>query len=83
VDTTDTSLAQNVYYDMSYCLGCTEDDIDVKKAVDEVQEYYNMQDKRDWVEWGGKTLMFHLHVQIAIDKMDVEWAEQDLIDEVQ
>jgi hypothetical protein len=30
---------------MSYRLGCTEDDVDVKKAIDEAQEYYNTQEK--------------------------------------
>jgi hypothetical protein len=51
---------------MSYRLGRTEDDIDMKKAVDEVQGYYDAQDKREWVEWAGKTLMPQLHAQIAI-----------------
>jgi hypothetical protein len=32
---------------MSYRLGRTEDDIDVKKAVNEAQAYYNAQDKRE------------------------------------
>jgi hypothetical protein len=36
---------------MSYWLGHTEDDDEVKKAVDKVQEYYDVQDKREWVEW--------------------------------
>jgi hypothetical protein len=27
-----------------------EDDAKVKNAVDEVQGYYNVQDRRDWVE---------------------------------
>jgi hypothetical protein len=39
---------------MSYQLGCTEDDAEVKKAVDEVQEYYDVQEKREWVDWVGK-----------------------------
>jgi hypothetical protein len=46
---------------MSYRLGRTEDDINVKKVLDEVQEYYNAQEKREWVEWAGKTLMPQLH----------------------
>jgi hypothetical protein len=32
---------------MSYQLGCTEDDAEVKKAVDEAQEYYDAQDRRE------------------------------------
>jgi hypothetical protein len=39
---------------MSYRLGCTEDNTEVKKVVDEVQEYYNVQDKREWLNWAGK-----------------------------
>jgi hypothetical protein len=39
---------------MSYQLGRTEDDAEVKKAVDEVQEYYDVQEKREWVDWAGK-----------------------------
>jgi hypothetical protein len=35
---------------MSYRLGCMEDNAEVKKAVDEVQEYYDMQNKREWVD---------------------------------
>jgi hypothetical protein len=50
-----------------------EDDVNVKKVVDEAQEYYDVQDKREWVEWAGKTLMPHLHVQIA---MEWTWSGQ-------
>jgi hypothetical protein len=32
---------------MSYRLRRTEDDTEVKKAVDEVQEYYDAQEKRE------------------------------------
>jgi hypothetical protein len=53
VDTADQGLFQNTFYTMSYWLGYTEDDTEVKKAVDEAQEYYNAQDRRDWVEWAG------------------------------
>jgi hypothetical protein len=41
---------------MSYRLGCTEDNVDVKKVVNKAQEYYNAQEKREWVKWVGKTL---------------------------
>jgi hypothetical protein len=47
VDSTDANFAQNAYYEMSYHLGHMEDDTDVKKAVDEAQEYYDAQDKRE------------------------------------
>jgi hypothetical protein len=47
----------------------------VKKAIDEAQEYYDVQDRRDWVKWVGKMLMLHLHAQIAIEKADVARAE--------
>jgi hypothetical protein len=62
VDTADKKADQNVFYAMSYHLGCTEDDTEVKKAVDRVQEYYYVQDRRDWVEWADKTLMLCLCV---------------------
>jgi hypothetical protein len=62
---------------MSYQLGWTEDDAEVKKVVDDVQEYYNAQEKREWVEWAGEILMPHLHVQIAMEKADVVRAEQE------
>jgi hypothetical protein len=39
-----------------------EDDTEVSKVVNKVQEYYNVQDKREWVEWAGKTLMLCLYV---------------------
>jgi hypothetical protein len=60
---------------MSYRLGRTEDDAKVKKAVDEAQEYYNAQEKREWVQWVGKVLMPHLHAQIAMEKADAARAE--------
>jgi hypothetical protein len=50
---------------MSYCLGHTEDNVDIKKAVDEAQAYYNAQEKWEWVERAGKILMPQLHVQMA------------------
>jgi hypothetical protein len=31
---------------MSYQLGCMEDNTEVKKAVNKVQEYYDVQDRR-------------------------------------
>jgi hypothetical protein len=67
---------------MSYWLGCTEDDTEVSKAANEVQEYYDVQDKREWVEWAGKVLMLHLHVQIAMEKADAAWAEQEEAEEL-
>jgi hypothetical protein len=82
VDTTDTNLAQDAYYAMSYQLGCTEDGTEVKKVVDEAQEYYDAQDKREWVEWAGKTPMLRLHVQIAMEKADMARAEQEELEEM-
>jgi hypothetical protein len=79
---TDANFAQDAYYAMSYRLGRTEDDVDTKKALDKAQAYYNMQDKREWVEWVGKMLMLCLHAQIAMEKADAERAEQDTMDEV-
>jgi hypothetical protein len=52
----------------------------VKKALDKAQEYYNAQEKREWVEWAGKTLMPWLHAQIAMEKVDTARAEQDVMD---
>jgi hypothetical protein len=67
---------------MSYRLGCTEDDVDVKKAVDEAQVYYNAQEKREWVEWAGKILMPRLHAQMAMEQADAMRAEQEELEEM-
>jgi hypothetical protein len=61
-------------------IGCIEDDTEVKKAVDEAQEYHNVQDKREWVDWAGKILMPHLHVQVAMEKVDAVRVEQEEIE---
>jgi hypothetical protein len=68
---------------MSYCLARTEDDAEVKKAVDEAQGVYDAHGKQEWVEWAGKTLMPRMHVQIAMEKADEMRAEQDAMDEEQ
>jgi hypothetical protein len=67
---------------MSYQLGYTEDNAEVKKAVDETQEYYKVQDKREWVEWVGKVLMLRLHAQIAMEKADAMRVEQEELEEM-
>jgi hypothetical protein len=67
---------------MSYRLGCTEEDTKVQKVVDDIQEYFNVQEKREWVEWAGKTLMPCLHMQIAMEKADTARAEQEELDEL-
>jgi hypothetical protein len=59
-----------------------EEDTKVQMVVDNTQEYFNTQDKREWVEWAGKMLMPCLHAQIAIEKVDTEWAEQDAMDDM-
>jgi hypothetical protein len=66
---------------MSYRLGRTEDDIDVKK-VDEAQKYYNAQDKWEWVEWAGKILMPRLHAQMAMEQADAMRVEQEELEEM-
>jgi hypothetical protein len=63
-------------------LGRTEDDVDVKKAVDEAQADYNAQEKREWVEWAGKILMPRLHAQMAMEQADAMRAEQEDLDEM-
>jgi hypothetical protein len=63
-------------------LGRTKDDVDVKKAVDEAQVYYNAQEKREWVEWAGKILMPRLHVQMAMEQADAMRAEQEELEEM-
>jgi hypothetical protein len=82
VDVTDANLAQDDYYAMSYWLGHTEDDAKVNKALDEMQEYYNAQEKREWVEWVGKMLIPWLHAQIVMEKADVARAEQEKLEEM-
>jgi hypothetical protein len=63
-------------------LGRTEDDVDVKKAVDEAQVYYNAQEKREWVEWAGKILMPRLHAQMVMEQADAMRAEQEELEEM-
>jgi hypothetical protein len=57
-----------------------EDNAEVKKAIDEVQEFYDAQEKREWVKWAGKVLMPRLHVQIAMEKANTARAEQDVME---
>jgi hypothetical protein len=66
---------------MSYQLKRTEEDTEVKKAVNKAQAYYDAQDKREWVEWVGKTLMPHLHAQIVMERADEMRAEQEQLEE--
>jgi hypothetical protein len=66
---------------MLYRLACTEDDTEVKKAIDEVQGVYDLHGKREWVEWAGKTLMLWLHAQIEMERADTMRVEQDAIEE--
>jgi hypothetical protein len=68
---------------MSYRLGCTEDDAEVKKAVDEAQRVYDKRGKRESIEWAGKTLMPRVHAQIEMEKVDAMRAEQDAMEEEQ
>jgi hypothetical protein len=68
MDITDTYFVQNIYYCMSYHLIHTEDDVDVKNAVDEAQKYYNVQEKWGWVKWAGKILMPWLHAQMVMEQ---------------
>jgi hypothetical protein len=77
VDITDAYVVQNTYYRMSYRLGRTEDDVDMKNVVDDAQKYYNVQEKREWVEWAGKILMPRLHTQMAMEQVDATRAEQE------
>jgi hypothetical protein len=67
---------------MSYQLERTEEDTEVKKAVDKAQAYYDVQDKREWVEWAGKTLMPRLHAQIVMEKADEMRAEQEQLEDM-
>jgi hypothetical protein len=67
---------------MSYHLGCTEEDTEVKKAVDEAQGYYDVQEKREWVKWAGKMLMPCLHTQMAMEKVDAARAEQEELEKM-
>jgi hypothetical protein len=76
----DQHFGWNSIYDMSYWLGRIEDDTKVSKAVDEVQEYHDAQDKKEWVEWVGKVLMLHLHAQIVMEKADMVRAEQEEVE---
>jgi hypothetical protein len=59
-----------------------EEDAEVKKVLDKAQQYYDVQEKREWVEWAGKTLMPCLHTQIAVEKADTMRAEQEQLEEM-
>jgi hypothetical protein len=65
---------------MSYRLGCTEEDAEMQKAVNEAQDIYNAQGKREWVEWAGKTLMQRIHAQMAMETVDVVRVEQEQLE---
>jgi hypothetical protein len=66
---------------MSYHLARTEDDAEVKKAVNEAQGIFDTHGKREWVEWVGKTLMPCMNAQIAIERADAARAEQEALEE--
>jgi hypothetical protein len=66
---------------MSYNLSRTEDDAEVKKAIDKAQGVYDVHGKREWVKWAGKMLMPWLHAKIAMERVDTMRAEQDAIEE--
>jgi hypothetical protein len=65
---------------MSYRLGRTEDDVDLKKAV--VRRKHTTMRKREWVKWAGKILMPQLHAQMAMEQVDVMRAEQEELEEM-
>jgi hypothetical protein len=67
---------------MSYHMGCTEEDTEMHKAVNEAQGVYNAQGKREWVKCAGKTLMPHLHMQMVMEKADAARAEQEQSEEM-
>jgi hypothetical protein len=81
VDLTDVECDQDAYYKMSYQLSRTEDDTEVKNAVDEVQGVYDVRGKQEWVEWAGKTLLPRMYAQIEMERADAMRAEQDAIEE--
>jgi hypothetical protein len=59
-----------------------EDDAEVKKAIDEAQEYYDVHDRRDWVKWADKVLMPCLHAQIAMEKAGAVRVEKEELEEM-
>jgi hypothetical protein len=71
-----------MFYQLSYRLGRTEDDVNVKKVVDQAQAYYNAQEKREWVEWAGKILMPRLHTQMVMEQADTMRVEQEALEEM-
>jgi hypothetical protein len=58
-------------------LGCTEEDAKVKKAVDEAQEYYDTQDKREWVEWAAKEAELHEKEAVYIWQVNMKEINED------
>jgi uncharacterized protein YqcC (DUF446 family) len=68
---------------MSYQLSRTEDNAEVKNAVDEAQGVYDVRGKQEWVEWAGKTLMPRLYALIEMDRADAMRVEQEAMEEEQ
>jgi hypothetical protein len=58
-------------------LGRTEDDINVKKAVDEAQAYYNAQEKQEWVEWAMAESVAEGPVTTQVTTQDREAGESE------
>jgi hypothetical protein len=40
-----------------------------------VQDYFNNQNKREWVEWAGMILMLKLHAEMEMEKVAAKRAQ--------
>jgi hypothetical protein len=45
-----------------------------------VQEYFDIKDKREWVDWAGKILMLRLHAAIEMEKAVARIAEIEALE---
>jgi hypothetical protein len=62
-------------------LGRTKDNDDIKKVVNEAQAAFNGQEKQEWVDWAGKTLMQRMHTQMELGKWDEDITWQQAVND--
>jgi hypothetical protein len=55
-------------HDFAFSLGLAEDDQDIVAVIEEAWDYFNNQDKKEWVEWAGTILMPKLHAKMEMKK---------------
>jgi hypothetical protein len=69
----DIAMAKEINFEMwghdfAFSLGLAEDDQDIVAVIEEAWDYFNNQDKKEWVEWAGTILMPKLHAKMEMKK---------------